>query len=251
MAVNAEGPLSRTQASPPRLSIVIPALNEERYLPRLLESIARQTFRDYEVIVSDASSTDRTREVAEAAGCRVTVGPTAGPACARNLGAQLARGDILLFLDADVVLAMPQFLERTLEEFTRRGLAVAGCLARPYEATLLFKVLFPLAMAWMRALKRVQPRAPGWAIFARRDLHERVGGFDETPALGEDHDYVARIRRHGRFGILTGGHVLVSIRRFQKEGLLRTLATYALFEILRPIRRLRFDEVRYRFGKHG
>lgn len=248
--MNAKRPFKETEDAPPRLSIVIPALNEERYLPRLLASIVRQTFRNFEVIVSDASSTDRTREIAEAAGCQVTVGPTAGPACARNLGARLARGDVLLFLDADVVLPTPQFLERTLAEFSRRDLAVATCLARPYEATLLFNTLFGLAMVLMRMLRWIQPRAPGWAIFARREGHEKIGGFDETPALGEDHDYAARMRRHGPYGILRSGHVLVSTRRFQKEGVLRTLATYALFEVLRPIRRLRFDEVHYRFGKH-
>lgn len=234
----------------PRLSIIIPALNEERYLPNLLRSVAAQSFRDLELIVSDASSTDSTRAIAEAYGCHVVVGPTAGPAYARNLGARLARGEILLFLDADVLLPSPQFLECCLQEFVARGLAVAGCFSRPYDGTCLIGLLFSIGNSCAWILERIQPRAAGWTLFVRREMHEAVGGFDETPALGEDHDYVARIRRLGRFGVLRTEKVSVSARRFRSQGVLRTVGTYVVFELIRPFRRLRFDEVRYRFGKH-
>ena len=84
------------------VSIVIPAYNEENYLPRLLRSIQAQDFPDVEIIVADADSTDRTAAIARSAGARLTRGGV--PAVGRNNGARLAKGDYLLFIDADTVI---------------------------------------------------------------------------------------------------------------------------------------------------
>ena len=84
------------------LSIIIPTYNEEDYLPVLLDSIKEQNFDDYEVLVADANSKDRTREIAEEYGCIVVDGGL--PAVGRNNGAKVAKGDILLFLDSDLKL---------------------------------------------------------------------------------------------------------------------------------------------------
>ena len=84
------------------LSIIIPTYNEEEYLPVLLESIKKQSFKDYEIIVADANSTDRTREIAESYGCIVVDGGL--PAAGRNNGAKVATGEYLLFLDSDLEL---------------------------------------------------------------------------------------------------------------------------------------------------
>jgi len=81
------------------LSIIIPTLNEEKYLPFLLSSIKEQNFKDYEIILSDAGSEDRTIEIAKSYGCRVVKGGL--PAKGRNQGARAAAGDLLLFLDSD------------------------------------------------------------------------------------------------------------------------------------------------------
>jgi glycosyltransferase involved in cell wall biosynthesis len=84
------------------LSIVIPTFNEEKYLPGLLKTLQEQTFKDYEIIVADNDSSDATRTIAVMAGARVVGGGL--PARGRNLGAEVARGEWLLFLDADVIL---------------------------------------------------------------------------------------------------------------------------------------------------
>ena len=76
------------------LSIIIPTLNEEEYLPRLLESIRRQTYRDYEIIVADNNSEDQTRAIAESFGARVSPGGN-HPGKGRNRGAEAAKGVIV------------------------------------------------------------------------------------------------------------------------------------------------------------
>src|SRR3989339_1980792 len=105
------------------LSIIIPAYNEERYLPKLLNCIKKQTYRDYEVIVADANSKDKTRQIAKKYGCRVVKGGM--PAAGRNNGAKAAKGGILLFLDADVQFDK-DFLKKALNEINKRELDVAG-----------------------------------------------------------------------------------------------------------------------------
>ncbi len=85
-----------------KVSIIIPAKNEEKYLPRLLESIKKQTTQPYEIIVADAGSTDRTVEVAKKYGAKVIKGGI--PQVGRNNGAKQAKTDIIVFLDADVIL---------------------------------------------------------------------------------------------------------------------------------------------------
>ena len=86
------------------LSIIIPTLNEEHYLPLLLESIKRQDFdsHGYEIIIADADSRDKTLKIAQNYNCKVIDGGL--PAKGKNKGAKVARGDLLLFLDADTVL---------------------------------------------------------------------------------------------------------------------------------------------------
>src|SRR6266702_7918120 len=97
-----------------KVSIVIPTLNEEKYLPRLLMSIREQTVPPAEVIVADADSIDKTKQIAKSFGCIVTKGgylPTG-----RNNGAKLATSELILFLDADVMLPA-DFLQKTVKEF--------------------------------------------------------------------------------------------------------------------------------------
>ena len=100
------------------LSIIIPTKNEEHYLPLLLNSIKRQKYSGpMELIVADAGSTDKTVAIAKKFGAKVVKG--GHPGVGRNAGAKVAKGELFLFLDADVVLP-PGFLKRNLAEFKRR-----------------------------------------------------------------------------------------------------------------------------------
>src|ERR1035438_5499991 len=110
------------------LSIIIPTVNEERFLPYLLKSLKEQTFNDFEVIVADSNSTDATRSIALKSGARVVKGGL--PARGRNNGAKVARGEWLLFLDDDVILPR-DFLERTMAEIQKHDFSVATCLIDP------------------------------------------------------------------------------------------------------------------------
>ena len=107
------------------VSIVIPTLNEEKYLPILLQSIKKQDFKDYEIIISDAFSIDKTIEIAKEYGARVIRDKKKLPARQRNNGVKIAKGEIILFLDADTKLP-DDFLLTTYSDFTNKNLTIAG-----------------------------------------------------------------------------------------------------------------------------
>jgi glycosyltransferase involved in cell wall biosynthesis len=210
------------------LTVIIPALNEAAALPALLDSLRRQTVRPDAVIVADAHSTDGTREVAVAHGASVVDGGM--PGAGRNAGARAAETDLLLFLDADVALT-DGAIAAMLEEFDRRALVVAGAQIRPIERDPRYVFACEVVNFYLEMMQYVEPHAPGCCILVTRDVHEAIGGFDETLALAEDHDYVERAAEHGRFRILRRAHVRTSMRRLAKEGLVSLAFKYLYCEL--------------------
>jgi len=120
------------------LSVIIPTFNEEKFLPFLLKSLKKQTFKDFEIIVADNNSVDATRSIAITAGAKVVKGGM--PGRGRNRGAKAASGDWLLFLDADVILP-PEFLEKTVAEIKKSEFSVATCLIDPLSGRRIDKFL--------------------------------------------------------------------------------------------------------------
>ncbi len=212
------------------LSIVIPTKNEEQNLPNLLKSIRSQTFSDYEIIIADANSDDRTRVIAQESGVKVVDGGLPGPG--RNRGAEVAEGTILLFIDADVELSDPNFLEANLNEMKDRGANVATTLVKPMSDSYLDKAMHEVYNAFAIGVERVKPHAPGFCIFVKKHVHDDIGGFDETVVFAEDHEYVQRAVKEGyRFRVLRSVPISVSVRRLEKDGRLGIAFKYAMAEL--------------------
>ena len=227
---------------PDTLTVVVPALNEAARLPLLFDALERQTRRPDQVVVADAGSTDDTRVVAVARGAVVVDGGK--PAVGRNAGARVATGDRLLFLDADDELD-DDFIASALEEFGDRELAVATSFVEPIERDPRNILATEVVNLYLDVMQYVAPHAPGFCILVRRDVHEAIGGFDETVVLAEDHDYVQRAAEHGKFRVLRSTSVATSMRRIEKEGLVRLAFKYLYCELYvvtgRPIREVPFD----------
>ncbi|MBU0586005.1 glycosyltransferase [Candidatus Micrarchaeota archaeon] len=230
-----------------KVSIIIPTLNEEEYLPKLLESIKKQTFKNYEVIVADANSKDKTVKIARKYGAKVVKGGT--PAVGRNRGAKYAKGDFLFFLDADVKLPR-QFLEYSVNEITDEYLDLATCEFEPLSSLRIDRILCRLANQCMKIMQfSDKPLAPGFSIFVSKRLFDRVGGFDETLKMAEDHEFVYRANKFRRLKVLNEPHIHVSVRRLTKEGRLNLLKKYARVSLHRMIKGEITDEiVEYEFG---
>jgi len=229
------------------ISIVIPTKNEAECLPTLLSSIEKQTLKPRAVIVADACSQDRTREVATEFGAIVVDGGLPGQG--RNWGAESAKTELILFLDADVELMDPEFLEKSVGEMLERKLDLATCDIFPLSDSKRDHFMHKAYNSYVRAWGTVFPHAPGGCMFVTKRMHDEIGGFDETITFCEDHDYARRAVRVGTFGFLKSTKIPVSIRRLDKDGRINIAVKYMMAELhlmtLGPIRHEKFN---YTFG---
>ena len=230
------------------LSIIIPTLNEESFLPKLLRSIKRQGVNDYEIIVADAGSIDRTREIAQRFGAKVIKGGL--PAKGRNEGAKIAEGELLLFLDADVILPK-KFFKKAISEYNKRKLDVASIPLDPQTSRKIIKFFFDRFYNYpIKKLERFLPYG-AMAYLIKKELHQKIKGFDEKIKLAEDHDYVRRAAKLGKYGVLKNVKISISLRRFYKDGWFKVLLKYMSAELhyhfLGPIKS---DIFNYKFGHY-
>ena len=234
-----------------KISVIIPVKNEEELLPKLLRSLQLQDYKDFEVIVADAHSTDRTREIAAEFGARVVDGGMPGEG--RNAGARAASGDIFIFLDADVIVP-PHFLSNLHNEMQERYIDVATCSIRPLSDYQIDRIIHKLINLTIMANLRVDPKAFGFCIFITRRLFERIGGFDETIKVAEDNDLVKRASEFRHLRYLNSTFVHVSVRRFEKEGRLQYMAKGIGLNVYRTFRgeiRHGNNIVTYNFGGYN
>lgn len=230
-----------------KLSIIIPTYNEEEYLPKLLYSIKEQGYEDYEVIVADAGSTDTTREIASAQGCKIIEGGL--PALGRNNGAKVANGEYLLFLDSDVMLSSG-YIESAVEEFEEKDLGIAITQIIPLSDKNVDKVLHKFANFFMKRVESIKPHGAGcYGILTKKILHDQIGGFDESMDFGEDSDYIEKIAKLSCFKVLRNPRLLVSTRRLDEEGF-KDLAFKYTKSTIYDFRgkKISADELDYKFG---
>ena len=233
-----------------KISVVIPALNEEGHLGGLLSDLACQTRPADEVFVVDAGSLDGTVSVAKGFPFVTLLKGHPPVAEGRNLGGFATSGEVVVFLDADVRL-MGEFLEGLLEEFEGRGLDVACPRYVPQNgATPTVRALHTFFNALFLASQYALPSGAGHCIVVRGEVFKGGRGFD--PGLKfDDIELVRRLSRGRRFGIV-GETVYVSDRRYRKYGVARTFSKHLLMGVFFALGRFdwanRFD---YEFGKHG
>lgn len=205
-----------------KVSVIVPALNEENYIGVCLGSLAKQNFKDFELIVVDGYSGDRTRDIARRYKARVFLQKPRGFARAKNLGASKAKGEILAFTDADTFL--PEWwLERIVGHFRDpRVVAVAGPLA-PFPSGLKHELVFGFCANLLprvtSLLKFYQFHSPN--IGVRRKTFLEAGGFNPQLELLDDNELGNRLKK---FGKVVWDHklvVLTSPRRWEKGGYLK------------------------------
>ncbi len=207
----------------PRFSVVIPAYNEALLLPRLLDSIdeARRHFREgataVEVVVADNGSTDSTSEIATRRGCRVAPVARRVIAAARNGGAQVARGTILCFVDADMRVHPRTFGAIAAAMASERAIGGAtGVTLERWSLGLACTYAMLLPMVWLTGMDT-------GVVFCRCGDFWAVGGYDETLPVAEDVAFLWALRRLGRrrgaaLVRLRAAKAVASTRKFDQHG---------------------------------
>ena len=227
----------------PLISVVIPTLNEEMYLPRLLACLRRQSCSDIEILVCDAGSSDSTGKVCQKWGVEFLAGGM--PGIGRNIGAQRSTAPFIMFVDADVTFG-DSFLATAVEYVTQNSLDGISFDFRFDTASVALKIVSMVTSAYFRATTSFGfPHCLGGAFLVRRVAHERIDGFDERITVAEDQDYVRRLCRNHRYSFLDRPRVIISPRRFRQQGIARQILLWIRIEV----HRMALGEIQHnRFG---
>jgi glycosyltransferase involved in cell wall biosynthesis len=237
-----------------RLSFVVPAFNEESYLPDCLESILAQT-RDLadpvEIIVVNNASTDRTREVALGfPGVRVVDEPRKGLTFARQAGFAASSGELIANVDSDSRLTAG-WVKQVLDTFAAEPKLVA--FSGPFiyydlspsqriSVQVFYAAAF-LVYVLNRYILRAGSMLQGGNFVLRREALEEIGGFNTAIAFyGEDTDVARRLNRIGQVKFTFGMRMYSSARRLKKEGMLTIAGRYTINYLWTTFRKKPFTE---------
>ena len=219
------------------ISVIIPTLNEESTIEKLLSQFSEDMIRKYEIelILSDGGSTDRTVEMAkkkvhivldEMRDRKQTIG------AGRNRGAHHSGGEVLFFFNADVrVDDMEQFFKAMLEAVRSPDVIAATCpvLVYPEEETLLDRVYHRIHNLHVRLFNALHfGTGRGECQVIKRSAFFGVGGYDERLAAGEDFDLYRRLARRGRIKYVEDLKTYESPRRYRRLGYLRVTFSWFL-----------------------
>lgn len=207
----------------PTISLIIPAYNEENFIGKTLESVAkaRNTYREpsaIEIIVVNNCSTDNTQNIAENYGVRVVKEEKRCIAAVRNKGAKEAHGEIIGFLDADSYITPNMF--NSIDEGMFHDKYVGGGtkvkLERSSIGILCTYCITVFPAKWLFGVA-------GGLIFTKKSTFLEIGGFDETLYCAEDSKFILDLKKYGKrmrkkFKIIENDYVITSARSFDKFG---------------------------------
>ncbi|MEM5815140.1 MAG: glycosyltransferase [Candidatus Aenigmatarchaeota archaeon] len=216
----------------PKFSIIIPTLNEEKYIENTLLSIKWQNFDlPYEIIVSDSNSKDKTIEIAKKYANKIVITNKKGIALGRNLGAKYAEGEYLLFVDADTIL-LPNALKEIYKEIKRKKVTLVSLPVLPSEFDMTILLYYAFYDVFSKTtVKLKNPQIAGMVICCKRKDFIQVGGFNEEYNIVEDYDFSSKIGKLGEVKIVDLSLALTSPRRILKWGKLNGAVKYLLLYI--------------------
>ena len=221
----------------PFFSVVIPALNEEKYLPNLLKDLGKQSLRDFEVIVVDGESSDQTVKYAKLVAhslplLTITTSTKRHVCTQRNLGAKGARADWLIFMDADNRLP-PYFLQGVKYRLEQSPTDVATCWIKSDGMTAKDKSI-ALAINYAQEImeKSKSPAMMESVVICGKRAFQKIGGFDESVDIAEGTVFTkTALQKHLKYTIYRDPTYTYSFRRIRKYGALNIAGNLAQHEI--------------------
>lgn len=236
------------------LAIIIPTLNEEHFIGRLLDSIEKQTVKPKEIVVVDAYSKDKTifeikKRQCKLRNLRYFKIPRQTISRQRNFGTAKSTSPHLLFLDADMEIRGKDDLKKYFDEVLKCRPDVAAARNLPDMEHWKDLVFFKAENLLVKLLKYFWPVITARNLYVRRVIFNNAGGFDEEIPVGEDQELVQRIvKRGGRLSILKTVNLYTSTRRIEKEGRRKYALKVILFGLNIMLRGHKKSKVNYEFG---
>jgi len=214
-----------------KISFVIPAYNEEKYLKECLESIIKYGPQDAEIIVVDNNSTDNTAKIANKfSRVKLLYEATRGTTHARQKGLENANGDLIAFIDADCIIT-PNWLSTVEKKFTNKKII---CLSGPYDFydnTKLKNLLIARPYDFLVFLnnKIFNSVIYGGNMVIKKDIINKIGGWDKNINFyGDDIMLAKKISRLGKIDFALNFYVSSSFRRLNSEGIAKIILKYLI-----------------------
>lgn len=221
------------------LSIIIPTLNEEKYLPALLTDLSLQTFTDFEVIIVDGSSADRTLEKAtlfqhRLSGLAIVNSPVRNVCAQRNLGVESAKASTILFMDADNRLPT-YFLQGLKYRLDQTNPDVFTTLISPDSNTENSTAVATVINLYIDLLKNTSnPLTIEAMLGFKIDVFRKLKGFNPRVTVNEGNDIVKKaLKKNYRFELFKDPTYAFSLRRLRKQGTFQMIGNVAQLEVAR------------------
>lgn len=185
-----------------KISVVIPTLNEEKYLPATLESLKKQTFKDFEIIISDGGSVDKTISIAKQFGAKTIVTSDSNICLARDAGLKKATGEIIVGADADTIYP-PTHLQTIYEEFLKNNevVAVTGkakMINGPWWGIFMWEIIYSVIKLVFN-LTGYLLYAPAYNLSFKKEALLKLDGYNTKLDWGGDElDVLKRLRKVGK-----------------------------------------------------
>ncbi|MCX8189926.1 MAG: glycosyltransferase [Candidatus Diapherotrites archaeon] len=199
------------------ISVIVPTLNEEKFIEKTLLALKDQTMpkNEYEIIVSDSSSSDSTVEIAKSLADKVVVCERISAGYGRNFGAKHAKGSKLAFVDADTIVS-PSYIEG-VKEALDKGIAATGPMRALEKDSLKIRAFY----RWWSLQSRIsiltkKPIFPGFNFAVTKKAFEDAGGFRPDPITNEDIDLSFKLAKKGRLVFSKKMLVYTSTRRLKE-----------------------------------
>ena len=214
-----------------KTSVIIPTLNEEHFVGNILTDLQKQTHKPYEIFVVDGQSNDNTQKVVKSFKNITLMNGPRNQGQQRNLAASKAKGEMLLFLDADAKIDS-DFIEKSLKEMKNRNLNVAIPKYVPYpESNPYFKRFAVVANFAIAFAAVFNPYGGATAMFVQKNVFDKTKGFHPRYKL-DDVPLIREAAQHGKYGILET-HAYLSERRFLKYGVAKmSIKYFVLYSLL-------------------
>jgi len=212
-----------------KVSIIIPAYNEEKCIGDTLKALRKQNYSPMEVIVVVNGSNDNTFEIAKKNADKVLNFEEAiGVSAARNEGAKIAQGEVLIFLDADSKFSK-EAVSKIAEETS--STILGSCLGKGAERSLKSRIFF-FFKNWIHRLRIYKGVIDGM-LFCHRNIFEKVGGFNEEKKIAEFEDFISKAcQKGGKYKLLANCYTITSMRRYESRGYFRTFLFWIRWKVV-------------------